>query len=153
MLRVKLVKSPIGNTARNRATVQALGLRKVHHVVEHDDSPAIRGMIHRVKHLLEVEVAEGSPARLQGKGARVKGKAKTGTRSPSAGKEERTKGAKEEKRIAAELPVVAEDDLPVPSEEGVAANPAPKKAAAPKAAATKASPKPAAKKAAPKEKA
>ncbi len=55
MLRIKLVKSPIGNNKRNRATVQALGLRGVHKVVEHADTPSIRGMIHHVKHMLLVE--------------------------------------------------------------------------------------------------
>lgn len=55
MLRVKLVKSIIGNTPRNRATVKALGLRKMHQTVVHQDTPSIRGMIHHVKHLLEVE--------------------------------------------------------------------------------------------------
>ncbi len=55
MLRIKLVQSPIGNNTRNRATVQALGLRKVQQVVEHEDTPSIRGMIHHVKHMLAVE--------------------------------------------------------------------------------------------------
>jgi large subunit ribosomal protein L30 len=55
MLRIKLVKSPIGNNKRNRATVQALGLRNVQQVVEHTDNPSIRGMIHHVKHMLLVE--------------------------------------------------------------------------------------------------
>jgi len=55
MLRIKLVKSPIGNNKRNRATVQALGLRGVQQVVEHADNPSIRGMIHHVKHMLLVE--------------------------------------------------------------------------------------------------
>jgi large subunit ribosomal protein L30 len=59
MLRIKLVKSPIGNTRRNRATVAALGLRKVNQIVEHNDHPSIRGMIHKVKHLLTVEEVEG----------------------------------------------------------------------------------------------
>lgn len=59
MLRIKLVKSPIGNTSRNRATVKALGLRKVNQIVEHNDHPSIRGMIHKVKHLLSVEEVEG----------------------------------------------------------------------------------------------
>lgn len=58
MLRIKLVKSPIANNPRNRATIQALGLRKVHQVVEHADTPSIRGMIHHAKHLLSVEVVE-----------------------------------------------------------------------------------------------
>lgn len=56
MLRIKLVRSPIGNTKRNRATVAALGLRKMHQTVLHQDNPVIRGMIHKVKHMLEVEV-------------------------------------------------------------------------------------------------
>lgn len=61
MLRIKLVKSPIGNVPRNRATVAALGLRKVNQVVEHTDSPMIRGMVHKVKHMLEVTEVEGTP--------------------------------------------------------------------------------------------
>lgn len=61
MLRIKLVKSPIANKPKNRATVRALGLRKMHQTVEHEDNPVIRGMIHRVKHLLTVEVTDGKP--------------------------------------------------------------------------------------------
>src|SRR5579862_1049001 len=59
MLRIKLVKSPIGNNWRNRRTVQALGLRKVHQVVEQPDNSSIRGMIHHVQHLVQFEVVEG----------------------------------------------------------------------------------------------
>src|SRR5687768_4808505 len=62
MLRIKLVKSPIGHTRKNRLTVLALGLRKVNQVVEHNDHPSIRGMIHKVKHLLQVEESAGAPA-------------------------------------------------------------------------------------------
>ena len=62
MLRIKLVKSPIGNTRKNRLTVAALGLRKVNQVVEHNDHPSIRGMIHKVKHLLTIEEVEGGVA-------------------------------------------------------------------------------------------
>jgi len=62
MLRIKLVKSKIGNNVRNRATVQALGLRKTQQVVEHEDTPTIRGMIHHVKHMLLVEEVETSVA-------------------------------------------------------------------------------------------
>lgn len=62
MLRIKLVKSPIANTPKNRATVLALGLKKVDDVAVLPDNGAIRGMIHKVKHLLEVtEVAEEKP--------------------------------------------------------------------------------------------
>jgi len=62
MLRIELVKSPIGNNPRNRATVQALGLRNVHQVVVQPNNPSIRGMIHHVKHMLSVtEVEDTQP--------------------------------------------------------------------------------------------
>jgi len=54
MLRIKLVKSYFGNNPRNRGTIKALGLRHVGHVVDHADTPTIRGMIHAIKHVLEV---------------------------------------------------------------------------------------------------
>ena len=53
MLRIKLVKSTIGHNPRNRATIQALGLKRPNHVVEHADTPTIRGMIRHVHPLLE----------------------------------------------------------------------------------------------------
>ncbi|HBK86367.1 MAG TPA: 50S ribosomal protein L30 [Firmicutes bacterium] len=53
-LHITLVKSPIGYSAKQRQTVEALGLHKLHQTVEHDDSPAIRGMINKVIHLLKV---------------------------------------------------------------------------------------------------
>lgn len=54
-IRVKLVKSPIGRKANQRATVKALGLRKLNSVVEKDVNPAILGMVNTVSHLVEVE--------------------------------------------------------------------------------------------------
>lgn len=54
MLHIKLVKSPIGNNWRNRRTVEALGLRKLHQVVEHEDTPTLRGMLRKVAHMVEV---------------------------------------------------------------------------------------------------
>jgi large subunit ribosomal protein L30 len=54
-LRIKLVKSTIGRKPKHRATVQALGLRKLHQVVEKQDNPQMRGMIEQVSFLLEVE--------------------------------------------------------------------------------------------------
>lgn len=62
MLRVRLKKSLIGNVPRNIATVKALGLGKIDSVVEHRDTPQIRGMIHKVKHLLEVQEIPDEPA-------------------------------------------------------------------------------------------
>jgi large subunit ribosomal protein L30 len=57
-LRVTLVKSAIGYTLRQKNTVRALGLHRMHETVEHIDSPALRGMIAKVIHLVEVEEVE-----------------------------------------------------------------------------------------------
>jgi len=55
ILKVTLVKSPIGTLRAHRATVRGLGLRRLHHTVEVADTPAIRGMINRVNYLLKCE--------------------------------------------------------------------------------------------------
>jgi large subunit ribosomal protein L30 len=55
VLRVTLVKSPIGYTKDQKATVRALGLRRMNQIVEHNDSPAVRGMLNKVIHLIKVE--------------------------------------------------------------------------------------------------
>jgi len=54
-LRIKWVRSSIGNPKDQKATIKALGLRKLQRTVEHDDNPAIRGMIRKVIHLVQVE--------------------------------------------------------------------------------------------------
>lgn len=54
MLKLELVRSPIGGTERQRATVRALGLRRLHQVVEHADSPVTRGMVTKVAHLVRI---------------------------------------------------------------------------------------------------
>lgn len=54
-LRITLVKSPIAAIPKQRKTVEALGLRKLHHSVELADTPATRGAINKVSHLLKVE--------------------------------------------------------------------------------------------------
>jgi large subunit ribosomal protein L30 len=54
-VRVTLVRSPIGFTKDQKKTVLALGLRRMHQTVEHTDNPALRGMIRKVIHLLQVE--------------------------------------------------------------------------------------------------
>jgi large subunit ribosomal protein L30 len=54
-LRVTLVRSPIGYTKDQKATVKALGLRRMHQTVEHKDSPALRGMLNKIIHLLKIE--------------------------------------------------------------------------------------------------
>jgi len=55
LLRITLTKSPIGYSNRQKQTVRALGLRRMHQTVEQKDSSAIRGMITKVKHLVTVE--------------------------------------------------------------------------------------------------
>lgn len=54
-IKIKLVKSTIGRKQDQIATVKALGLRKIGHVVEHEDNPQIRGMVNKVSHLVVVE--------------------------------------------------------------------------------------------------
>ncbi|MBN1562129.1 50S ribosomal protein L30 [candidate division KSB1 bacterium] len=56
-LKITLVRSTIGRLQVQKDTVRALGLRKMHQTVEHADTPAIRGMINRVAHLVTVEEA------------------------------------------------------------------------------------------------
>lgn len=58
-INVTLKRSPIGNTERQKNTVRALGLTKMQQTVQHDDTPVIRGMIHKVRHLVVVEPAPG----------------------------------------------------------------------------------------------
>ncbi len=55
MLRVKLVKSMYGRGKKHMACVRGLGLRRMHHTVEVEDTPAVRGMINKVSYLLEWE--------------------------------------------------------------------------------------------------
>lgn len=54
-LKITLKKSTIGCLQNQIDTVKALGLKKIRSEVVHDDNPAIRGMIFRVKHLVDVE--------------------------------------------------------------------------------------------------
>lgn len=54
-LRVTLVHSPIGTKETHRACVRGLGLRRLNQTVEVDDTPAVRGMIHKVAYLVKCE--------------------------------------------------------------------------------------------------
>ncbi len=56
-IRVRQVKSMIGYDRRQRATLRGLGLRRMNHSVEVEDTPAVRGMIRKVIHLVAVEEA------------------------------------------------------------------------------------------------
>lgn len=57
-LRITWKKSFIGRNRGQRSVIQSLGLRRLHHTIEHMDSPTIRGMVDKVRHLLEVEEVE-----------------------------------------------------------------------------------------------
>jgi large subunit ribosomal protein L30 len=54
-LRITLVRSPLNNSERHKATVRALGLRRLHQTVVQVDTPQVRGMIAKVAHLVKVE--------------------------------------------------------------------------------------------------
>ena len=54
-LRITLKRSSIGYAEDQKRTIRALGLRRLHQVVEHTDTPAIRGMLLKVRHMLHVE--------------------------------------------------------------------------------------------------
>lgn len=54
-VRVTLRRSVIGEKPKTRATVEGLGLRKLHQTVEQVDTPSLRGMLAKVSHLVEVE--------------------------------------------------------------------------------------------------
>ena len=54
-LRIKYVKSCIGYNQRQKGTIRALGLRRLGDVVEQQDSDVLRGMLHKVSHLVQVE--------------------------------------------------------------------------------------------------
>ena len=54
-VRVTLRRSTIGEKPKTRATVEGLGLKRIHQTVEQIDSPSLRGMLAKVRHLVEVE--------------------------------------------------------------------------------------------------
>ena len=60
-LKVTQVRSVIGAKQNQRATMQTLGLRKIRQSVVREDSPAVCGMIHTVRHLVSVEEVEATP--------------------------------------------------------------------------------------------
>ena len=55
MLKITQIRSKIGYKPKARATLEALGLRKIHQTVEHPDIPSVRGMIQKIDYLLKVE--------------------------------------------------------------------------------------------------
>ena len=56
-LRITLVRSPLGYSTRHKATVRALGLKRMHQTVELPDTPTVRGMLYKVAQLVKIEEA------------------------------------------------------------------------------------------------
>ena len=56
-LRITQVRSPIGQSQRHRGTLRALGLGRIGRTVEHEEGPAVAGMLRKVRHLVRVEDA------------------------------------------------------------------------------------------------
>jgi large subunit ribosomal protein L30 len=71
-VRITQRRSRNGANPRQRDTLRALGLRRIGHTVEREDSPQLRGMVHRVRHLVRVEGAAAEGV-VKGKGAKVEG--------------------------------------------------------------------------------
>ena len=53
-IKIRQVRSPIGYNKKQREVLRSLGLRRIRHVVERQNSPAVRGMIRKISHLVEV---------------------------------------------------------------------------------------------------
>ena len=60
-IKIKLVRSPICTPEKHKVIVRALGLKKINQVVERPDTPAFRGMVNKVPHLLELAPADARP--------------------------------------------------------------------------------------------
>lgn len=54
-IQITLKRSPVGRYWKQRRTLRALGLKRLHQTVEQEDSPQIRGMIKKVEHMIETE--------------------------------------------------------------------------------------------------
>jgi large subunit ribosomal protein L30 len=72
-LKVTQRKSRNGCDSRQLDTLRSLGLRRIGHTVQHDDTPAIRGMIHKVRHLVEVAESAGADSGASSPGGERRG--------------------------------------------------------------------------------
>ena len=93
-LRISQVRSAIGRHMDQKLTLRALGITKLHRTVIHNDSPQIRGMVNKIRHLLEVEVIEEN----ENEKAPSKKKIPKVTDTPNQEKEQSEKQAKEDKK-------------------------------------------------------
>ena len=58
MLKVTQIKSRINRKKDHKATLDALGISRMHQTVYHEDTPAIRGMLHKIEYMIEVSVVD-----------------------------------------------------------------------------------------------
>ena len=82
-LRVTQIKSTISHIARNRATIRALGLKRIGHTVEIPDNPATRGMVRQVRFLVSVEEVGDSNQRAKAPASSGRGGAGHSDHNPS----------------------------------------------------------------------
>jgi large subunit ribosomal protein L30 len=82
-LRVTQIKSTISHIARNRATIRALGLKRIGHTVEVVDNPATRGMVRQVRFLVSVEEVGDSNQRAKAPASSGRGGAGRSNHNPS----------------------------------------------------------------------
>jgi large subunit ribosomal protein L30 len=54
-IKIKQIKSKINSTKRQKRTLEALGIKKMHQVVEHEGTPQILGMVNKISHLVSVQ--------------------------------------------------------------------------------------------------
>lgn len=54
MIKIKLIKSPIGRPEDQKRTVKSLGFRKVGQIIEKNDTPQLRGMLNKINHMIEI---------------------------------------------------------------------------------------------------
>ncbi len=53
-IKIEQIKSPIGYPQTQREVLRSIGLRRIRHVVERQDTPAVRGMVHKIRHLVRI---------------------------------------------------------------------------------------------------
>jgi large subunit ribosomal protein L30 len=58
-IKITQIRSAIGKLENQKRTIRALGIKKMHYSVIHDDTPVIRGMINEVKHLVKIQEVDG----------------------------------------------------------------------------------------------
>jgi large subunit ribosomal protein L30 len=77
-LKITLKRSVIGRSVKHRKIIRALGLKKINQSVIHNDTPSIRGMVQRVKHMLDIEQVKRTKSIQKDTAEKVENQEKTG---------------------------------------------------------------------------